>query len=75
MIVFFWLLIGLICAVIGAKKGEGCGAFVLGVLLGPLAIPFVLLSRGHRKRCAACKELIHEDATVCSHCREPQPKV
>jgi len=32
-----WILCGVIAAIIGAKKGEGCLAFIAGILLGPSA--------------------------------------
>lgn len=63
------LLFGCIAAVIGAKKGEGCLAFLIGLLLGPFGIILALISKGKRKTCPHCKELIHKDAVVCSHCQ------
>lgn len=64
-----WILCGLIAAVIGEKKGEGCAAFFIGFLFGPFGILFALLSKGNRRTCPHCKELIHKDANVCPHCR------
>lgn len=54
---------------IGAKKGEGGEGFIVGVLLGPFGILFALFSKGDRKTCPHCRELIHRAATVCSHCQ------
>jgi hypothetical protein len=65
-----WLLCGIGAAMIGARKGEGCAGFVLGILLGPFGILFALLSKGNRVPCPHCRELMHKDATICPHCRE-----
>jgi ribosomal protein L37AE/L43A len=43
--------------------------FIVGVLLGPFGILIALFSQGNRKTCPHCRELIHKDATVCSHCQ------
>jgi predicted amidophosphoribosyltransferase len=32
------------------------------------------LSKGNRKTCPHCRELIHKDATVYPHCQRDQPK-
>jgi hypothetical protein len=68
VVFFIWLACGVIAGMIGAEKGEGCCAFVLGVLLGPIGIVIALLVKGNRKRCASCKELIHKDASACPKC-------
>ena len=64
----FWTIFGIVAGMIGAKKGEGCTMFIIGVLLGPFGILIALFSRGNRKTCPHCRELIDRDATVCSHC-------
>lgn len=64
-----WILCGIIAAMIGSKKGEGCLAFILGVILGPFGILIALFSTGNRIQCPYCKELIHKDANVCPHCQ------
>ena len=68
-LIFIWLACGVVAALIGNRKGEGCLAFVVGVLLGPLGILIALFSRGNRKTCPHCKELVHRDASACSHCQ------
>jgi hypothetical protein len=67
--VVLWLVCGVVTAMISAKKGEGCVGFIFGILLGPFAIPIALLSKGNRKTCSYCQEMIHKDAIVCSHCQ------
>jgi ribosomal protein L40E len=69
-----WPLFGTVAAMIGAKKGEGCLMFFLGFLLGPFGILIALFSSGNRKVCPHCRELIDQDATVCSHCHRDQPR-
>jgi hypothetical protein len=71
--VLIWLLCGVVAAMIGNKKGEGCGAFVVGALFGPFGILFALLSSGNRKTCPFCKEQIHKDAVVCPRCQREIP--
>lgn len=68
-----WLLCGFIAMAIGSRKGEGCGAFILGVLLGPFGILFAIMSSGNRKPCPFCREPINKAATVCPHCQREQP--
>jgi predicted amidophosphoribosyltransferase len=63
-----WFLFGIIAAAIGAKKGEGCLSLILGLLLGPIGILIVLLSKGNRQTCPYCRELVHKDAAICRHC-------
>jgi hypothetical protein len=61
---------------IGARKGEGCLAFIGGIVFGPFGILFALTSKGNRVACPHCRELMHKDATICPHCREhrtPEP--
>ena len=67
--VMIWLLCGIVAAMIGQKKGEGCMAFIIGVLFGPFGILFALLSKGNRVTCPHCRETVHKDATVCPHCQ------
>lgn len=54
----------------GSKKGEGCGGFIIGLLLGPFGILIALFSKGNRKQCPYCKELMHKEAKVCPHCQK-----
>ena len=65
----FWFLCGIVAAMIGSKKGEGILAFLFGVLLGPIGILIALFSTGNRRTCPYCKESVHKEAKVCSHCQ------
>ena len=68
-----WFIIWILCApvagIIGARKGEFWVSLIAGFIFGPLGIIFAMLSRGNRLPCPYCKESIHEDATICPHCR------
>jgi len=68
------ILYGIVGAMIGARKGQGGLAFVLGVLFGRIGVLIAFFSSGNRKTCPYCRELIHKDATVCPHCQRDQPK-
>jgi len=66
---FLWLIFPLIAAYIGSKKGEAGMAFFVGLIFGPFGVLFAILSRGKRKACPTCREMIHKAAVVCPHCR------
>jgi amino acid transporter len=70
MIIIWWFIFAIAATMIGAKKGLGFSAFMLGLFLGPLGILIVLLSQGNRKNCPYCKELVNKDATRCPHCQK-----
>ncbi len=69
-----WLACAPLSAIVGARKGELWAAAVSGLFFGPLGIVFAILSRGNRVSCPFCKESIHEEATVCLHCRQTLPQ-
>ena len=79
--VIFWLICGVIAAMIASSKGgSGCGGFFVGILLGPFGIIAALfmgddankrnmeISSGEKKKCPRCAELVQPDALVCKHC-------
>lgn len=63
------MLCAIVAALIGARKGEGFLAFILGLLLGPIGILIALVSKGNRRPCPWCKETVHKEAVVCPRCR------
>jgi threonine/homoserine efflux transporter RhtA len=65
-----WIVSIIIGTMIGNKKGEGCVSLIGTVILGPIWLPIVLLSKGNRKKCPYCCEYIHKDAKICPHCRK-----
>jgi len=69
VLIFFWLLFGIVAALIGSQKGQGCLGFILGVLLVPFGILIIIFTGGNRISCPYCKERIRPDAIVCPHCQ------
>jgi hypothetical protein len=67
--VIIWFVCGIISAAIGQKKGEGCASFFIGIILGPIGILAALLSKGNRRKCPFCKELIIKGAVKCPKCQ------
>lgn len=67
----FWILCGVAASIIGARKGEGCMSFIVGMIFGPFGILFAVLSKGNRKECEHCREWINNLARVCPHCQRP----
>jgi hypothetical protein len=67
--ILLWLFFGVVSAIVGRGKGMGCSGFLGGCIFGPIGLLVVIFSAGNRKACPACHEKIHEDATVCPHCR------
>lgn len=76
-ILFFSGFLGaIVCAILSAwiastKKRSGCAWFLIGLILGPIAIILAaVMSRTHSGWvCEYCKEEVQRDAVVCPHCR------
>lgn len=81
-LVFCWLIIGVVCAVIAIGKGRsGFGWFILGCIFGPLALLCAaVMSRESRqderalKTCPHCAEKVQLQAILCKHCHQPLEK-
>lgn len=84
LLVFVWLLLGLVGAMVMANKGRsGCSGFILGFLLGPIGLIIAVafdanrnelekraLSNGQNRRCPACAEIVRFEARKCRFCGE-----
>ena len=81
-LLLFWVLFGVVAAVVASNKGNsGVAWFFVGVLLGPIGLILSLVVSGdpagvERKkiedggylRCEKCAELIRAEATKCRFC-------
>ena len=69
-----WILVlvicGIIASILGSRKGIGVSAFFFGLILGPLGVILVLLSKGKRVACPFCDKLIYKVSPVCPHCQQ-----
>jgi hypothetical protein len=88
--VALWLICGLVSAIVASSRGaNGCGAFLVGMLLGPfgIIIAFVMPAKARvavkaardglppawLRECPACKSQIQVNATVCKFCQRESP--
>lgn len=69
-IFLFWILCAVAAGMLGARKGQPLAAFFVGLILGPFGVLFAALSKGDRRTCPSCRELVHPAATRCPHCQE-----
>jgi hypothetical protein len=68
-ILLFWLICGLLAALIASQRGnQGCGFALLGFLLGPVGIILTLLLSGYQ--CPYCRKKISREASTCPYCRK-----
>ena len=83
----FWLvaiLVGVICAVIGAimanaKRIDTATGLFLGLFLGPLGLIIIAVMKSPHEQqqsnpqllreCPWCKSMIRRDASLCTHCQ------
>lgn len=63
------LFSGFVSYLIGNKKGIATSSFFLGLILGPIGIIIVLLSKGNMISCPYCKKLIDFNALKCPYCQ------
>lgn len=54
--------------VIGIQKGEPVAGFLLGLILGPLGLFFLLVSPGTVTHCPFCCQRIKKDSNACRYC-------
>jgi hypothetical protein len=68
-LIVFWIVCGIVAAIIGSRKGAGCSAFIVGLALGPLGIIVAIIMKGDRRQCPSCQEYIDKNASRCPKCQ------
>ncbi|MDO8897997.1 MAG: hypothetical protein Q7V19_10135 [Bacteroidales bacterium] len=76
--VILWLIFGVVSSIIASAKGyDGCGYFILGVLLGPIGILIAIFNPNKKlyqvkkttvKKCKFCSFDDNTDAPFCPAC-------
>ena len=67
-----WIMLWLACVVaatiIGSPKEMGLSSFFYGLILGPLGVVLVFISKGKKVTCPFCKKLNYITSKICIHC-------
>lgn len=86
-LILFWVLMGLVVAIVASSKGRsGFAWFLYGVVIWPVALVHAIvmpataasietkaMAEGDRRRCPFCAELIKAEAKVCRFCGRELP--
>ncbi len=82
VLIFIWVLFGIVTAIVFQNKGlGGCAGFLLGFLLGPFGLIIALVmspnqqqmesnavANGEMRKCPDCAEIIRAEARKCRFC-------
>ena len=66
-LVILWVLMGLIGAAIGQRKGRPLEGFFAGLLLGPIGLIFIIV-RQPKWKCPECGGAVDRGVKKCKHC-------
>lgn len=82
-LVFFWVVMAIVVAIIANSKGRSAGLwFIYAFLIWPVALVHILVQprgdqaerdrarKSGRRPCPFCAEMIRPEATVCPHCQK-----
>ena len=64
----FWLACVVASTIIGSPKETGISSFFYGLILGPLGVVLVFISKGKKVTCPFCKKLNYITYKTCIHC-------
>ncbi len=70
ILVLVLVICGIIASSLGSRKGIATSSFFLGLILGPLGIFLVYLSKGKTGKCPYCNKLIFQSLKICPHCEK-----
>ena len=74
-----WIVLLIVCAgiasLLGSRKKMGISSFFYGLILGPLGVILVYISKGKKIPCPFCKNLNYITSDVCVHCGKEIPKI
>ena len=89
-ILFLWIVLSIIPAIIANKKGRNAaGWFFLSLLISPLLAGIIIaalgpikenieakeIASGANRKCPFCSEMVKSEASVCKHCGKDLPKL
>ena len=63
-----WIMLWLASTIIGSPKEMGLSSFFYGLILGPLGVVLVFISKGKKVTCPFCKKLNYITSKICIHC-------
>jgi hypothetical protein len=58
--------------IIGARKGMGCLGLIGCLILGPVGVIIVIVTKGYKVYCIHCRKTISRKAVVCPYCQKSQ---